>query len=417
MKITGSETAGRVLFANRYFHPDHSATSQLLGDLTSHLSQAGWQVDVVTSRQRYDDAEASLVSSETWGRVKIHRVWTSRFGRGNLIGRAFDYLSFYLMASLKLMQLTSAGSIIVAKTDPPLLGVPLSIVAKLKGATLVQWLQDVFPEVAAELGVGGAKSASWLLENLRNWSLRSSAVNVVLSNGMKERIEFSGAAFAICENWVTHPIDTDPGRIEGVRESLAVTPDHMLIGYSGNLGRAHDWKTLLEAASLLREDARFRFLIIGGGTGHAALRKEVEKRRLTSFNFLPYQDADSLSNFLAAVDVHWFSLLPELEGLIVPSKLYGILASARPVIYVGDAQSDTAAMIREFDCGFALSRGDSRVLADRLAMLAGSPDDRSRMGRNASSLYEAKFARGPALHRWELVLEAISREVNSRKMG
>src|SRR5689334_12656911 len=88
----------RIVFVNRYFYPDHSATSQMLAGLAFHLASRGWDVGVITSRMRYDDRSSRLPARETVRGVDVRRIVTTRFGRGSLIGRAFDYLTFYLSA-------------------------------------------------------------------------------------------------------------------------------------------------------------------------------------------------------------------------------------------------------------------------------------------------------------------------------
>src|SRR6266550_3210599 len=114
-------TAPRVLFVNRFFHPDHSATSQMLSDLSFHLAELGWTVEVVTSRQRYDEARATLPSRETVRGVEVRRVWSTRFGRAFLPGRAIDYATFYVSAFFAIRR--ERESIVVALTDPPLISV------------------------------------------------------------------------------------------------------------------------------------------------------------------------------------------------------------------------------------------------------------------------------------------------------
>ena len=104
-----------IVFVNRYFHPDHSATSQMLSDLAFFLAEGGHAVEVVTSRQRYDDADALLAIAETVRGVHVHRVDTTRFGRDRLVGRAADYASFYAAAaicthSLRLSQFLAASN-------------------------------------------------------------------------------------------------------------------------------------------------------------------------------------------------------------------------------------------------------------------------------------------------------------------
>src|SRR3954447_26965913 len=141
-------TARRVLFVNRFFHPDHSATSQMLSDLSFHLAERGWRVEVVTSRQRYDAADAKLPPREIVRGVEVQRVWSTRFGRAFLPGRAVDYATFYISAFFTLLRRAGRDTTIVALTDPPLISVVAALAAKLRHATLVNWTQDLFPEVA-----------------------------------------------------------------------------------------------------------------------------------------------------------------------------------------------------------------------------------------------------------------------------
>src|SRR5262249_41650197 len=121
-ELTGA--AMRLIFINRFFFPDHSATSQILSDLAFFLAGFGHEVHIITSRQRYDNPRASLSSKESIRGVRIHRVRTTRFGRRHLLGRIIDYLSFYLTVQVALLRRARGGDIVVAKTDPPLLSIP-----------------------------------------------------------------------------------------------------------------------------------------------------------------------------------------------------------------------------------------------------------------------------------------------------
>jgi colanic acid biosynthesis glycosyl transferase WcaI len=126
----------------------------MVSDLAFYLAKRGHAVNVITSRQRYDAPDAHLGRNENVSGVEVHRVWASRFGRGFLPGRAIDYLTFYLSTAWRLLRLVNAGDVVVAKTDPPLISVIAGWVAGLRRARLVNWRQDLFPEVATALGVG-----------------------------------------------------------------------------------------------------------------------------------------------------------------------------------------------------------------------------------------------------------------------
>jgi len=138
----------KLIFVNRFFHPDHSATSQMLSDLAFALAERGGDVAVITSRQRYDAPADTLAPRQTVNGVTVYRVWTSRFGRDNLFGRALDYASFYLAVAWQLWRLARSGDVVIAKTDPPMLSVVAAAMCWLRGARLVNWLQEVFPEAA-----------------------------------------------------------------------------------------------------------------------------------------------------------------------------------------------------------------------------------------------------------------------------
>ena len=113
----------KIIFVNRYFHPDHSASSQILSDLAFYLADEGSRVRVIASRQIYDEPAVVLPARETVQGVEIVRVRTTHFGRHSSLGRIADYLSFYFAGAFALLRHAKRGDIVVAKTDPPLLSV------------------------------------------------------------------------------------------------------------------------------------------------------------------------------------------------------------------------------------------------------------------------------------------------------
>jgi glycosyltransferase involved in cell wall biosynthesis len=404
--MTSAPPASRskVIFVNRYFSPDESATSQILSYLAFGLARRGFSIHVLCSRQRYDQALADLKAFEIIDAVTVHRVWTTRFGRDRLVGRALDYLSFYLSSAWFLLKMLNRGDTVVAKTDPPLVSIVAMVAAKAKGARLINWLQDIFPEVATHLGYNPLpRSADAFVRRLRDSTLRDADMNIVLGGRMREFLERLGipaAKIGVVENWA----DNDGGICGGaagtaLRARLGLA-GKFVVGYSGNLGRAHDFRTLLDAATLLGADKDISFLMIGGGVGMTALKHSVEQRGMCNFKFLPYQPRTTLADSLAAADVHWLSLLPALEGLIVPSKLYGILAAGRPVIFIGDPDGEVARLIGPTKAGVTVAVGDAKDLVRQIAELKLDPGRREAMGRNGYGLYRDQFRPHRALARW-----------------
>ena len=408
----------RIVFVNRYFFPDQSATSRMLTDLTFRLAQRGLSVAVVTSRQLYENPRAALPSYEVANGVSIYRVYTAVRGRARLVGRALDYLSFHISAGLTLLKLLRRGDVVVAKTDPPLISIVVSHVARWRGAVLVNWLQDLFPEVASVLTPNLIpqrieRQLAWA----RNRSLRRAAMNVVLSEAMRDRVLRVGVPVArvrIVPNWADTTCVVPQLTADSETRRRIGLDDRFVIGYSGNLGRAHEFETLIGAARLLRADSGFGFLITGGGAKADAVRNSVQAQGLDSFFFQSYQPAELLSDSLAAADVHLVSLLPALEGLIVPSKLYGILAAGRPVVFVGDTRSDLAKLVCEQRCGIAVAVGDSEGLAAELRALRDDPARLESMGTRARELALARYTKEHAVADWLALLDVIAPSVVRR---
>jgi colanic acid biosynthesis glycosyl transferase WcaI len=402
----------RLIFINRFFAPDHSATSQILSDLAFDLAGAGREVHLVTSRQIYDDPKAALPERETINGVDVHRVSSTRFGRTALLGRSIDYVSFYRSVTRCLDDIVHPGDIVIAKTDPPLMSVVARPVARRNGARLVNWLQDIYPETAVELGVPFMRGpVAAILAALRNATLRDTAATVVVGDLMGRKVETLGAPAGrihVIPNWCN---DEDIRLIAPADNPLRQEwnlADKFVLGYSGNLGRAHEFETVLAAAERLRNESRIAFLMIGGGKRFAELSAEVQTRGLAgAFRFLPYQARTLLSYSLSAADAHWVSLDPRLEGLMVPSKFYGIAAAGKPIVVIGDPNGELARLVQRNDCGFAIAPGDSETLAVTLRRLSETPQKASEMGARARQMLDAHFTRRLGLARWRRLLDQL----------
>lgn len=363
---------------------------------------------MVTSRQRYEEPGASLPAVETKNGVRIHRVWTSRFGRHKLLGRTADYLTFYLSAGWRLFGIVRTGDTVVAKTDPPLISVVAAMVARWRGGRLVNWVQDVFPETAMALGVQGV--SGWLgraLQRMRDVSLRQAAVNVALGGKMAGYLVGRGGRrdrTEVIHNWVDDDsiVPTPPGR-NRLREQWGLA-GKFVVGYSGNMGRAHEFETILEAAAQLRSETDIVFLFVGGGNQKAYLERETVERGLDQVLFKPYQDRALLPESLGIADVHLVSLRPELEGFVLPSKFYGVAAAGRPVIFIGDPDGEIGGILRSGHCGAVIRPREPVELAKVLRTLRDDDDLRREWGRSARSLIDRRFSRKQAMSLWSGVL-------------
>jgi glycosyltransferase involved in cell wall biosynthesis len=276
---------------------------------------------------------------------------------------------------------------------------------------LVNWLQDLFPEVARVLS---GRTEPGLLErglrSLRDWSLNAAAANVVIGERMKEAVLRRGVQATrvhVIENWadgdIVAPIPVQQSRL---RHALGLD-GKFVAEYSGNLGRAHEADTLLGAATAMKSHSKFAFLMIGGGYKMQQFRDSATAGELTNVIFLPYRARAELSDSMAAADVHIVSLLPAMESFIVPSKIYGILAAGRPVIFVGDPNGEIAGIISRGRCGSVVRVGDSDALVRELERLKDDAPLRQSMSMAASEYFAEHYTAERAAERWKKVLGAL----------
>ena len=179
-----------------------------------------------------------------------------------------------------------------------------------------------------------------------------------------------------------------------------------VVGYSGNLGRAHEFETILGAAEQLKDDPRIRFLFIGSGAQAESVRAAAAARGLDNLLFQPYQPREMLKFSLGAADAHLVVLRPELEGLIVPSKTYGCLAAGRPVLFVGDPNGEIGREIKSKNAGTACQTGDSSSLARVILQMAEHPAP-GETQQHARQLFERSYDIGEVLKRFTQSLDSL----------
>jgi len=281
-------------------------------------------------------------------------------------------------------------------------------------------VQDVFPETAMVLGVTGMRGwFGWALQRLRDASLRGAAMNIALGEKMAEYLvgrDGMNDRVKVIHNWVNDdaivPIPPERNRLR----QLWGLAGKFVVGYSGNMGRAHEFETILEAAAELRSKTDIVFLFIGGGNQKNRLEQEAVKRELAQVLFKPYQDRETLSESLGVADVHVISLRPELERFILPSKFYGVAAAGRPVIFIGDPEGEIGGIVRTARCGAAVRPRESTELAKWVLTLRSDSRMRREWGQNARCLIDENFSRKRAMKLWRSVL-SLSRGVENHDPG
>ena len=412
-----------VVLLNRFYWPDAAATGQMLTDLAEDLAQAGWQVMVIAGRTRYA-LDRRVASEEERNGVRIVRTWSTGFGRRSLAGRLVDYIAYLSSAFVRLLR-APRHDVIVAMSDPPfLVGLALTV-GWFRQTPVVYWVQDLFPQIAGRLGVLKADGFLYrMLAALGRRLNRSSDAVITLGPAMTRQAVWASAHpdRTVCvPNWAdTAAIRSVPPEDNPFVREHGLT-DRFVVLYSGNAGRAHRFEAVLEAARRLRSEEDILFLFIGGGAKLPELRAAVEEEELPNVRFMDYVAREELRNSLSAADVSLVTEDPAVVGHLVPSKTYGIMASGRPVLFVGSESSDVAAVVREHGCGLVVGPDDPDGLVAALRRLRADPALGERLGARGREAAVRLYDREVATLRWRLEVERLlgwsGRAAESQRLG
>jgi colanic acid biosynthesis glycosyl transferase WcaI len=368
----------RILLLNLYYPPDTSATAKMAASFVAPLS-AEHQVTILCGRPSYDPTERRpwrFWQTEKSGNVKIVRVGSTDYSRRQMAQRVLNYLSYVALSVPRALFLPC--DVVLAMTDPPFEGIVGALVALLKGKPYVYNVRDMYPDMA----LGGSIVAPGLLsrvwEKLHRWALRRASRVIVLGEDMRARIISKGAdpqRVAIVRDGVdiiraeSSPSPLDPEVI------LAIRGDYRFVFlHAGNLGFYGAWETLIEAAKLLeKSDLGLGLVFVGEGAERDRLKALAASCK--SVRFLSYFPASKIPSVLAAGDVHVITVKRGLEGVVVPSKLYGILAAGKPILAVAEAESDVSAIASQRKCGYTASpQLPLQVCGAMRALAAGGAD-------------------------------------------
>ncbi|MFP4299064.1 MAG: glycosyltransferase family 4 protein [Spirulinaceae cyanobacterium] len=377
-----------LLIATQFFPPDYAATGQLIAELAAQLSQQGLRIKIFTAQPGYAFQKESAPQYEIAEETIIQRSRSSRFLPKRIRGRTINGLIFCVRTALHLLKVARRQDTLLLTTEPPYLPF-LGYLANLCfGLSYVCVLYDLYPDVAVELQVvpkDHILARFWDWCNRITWKHAQSII--VLSSTMKERVMLKNPAIA--DKIVAIPSWSNPVAIKPIDKQKNWfaqkynLSDRFTVLYSGNLGRCHDMETILAAALELKNDP-IQFVFIGHGAKLQGCIDYVQEHQLNNCLFLPYQDKEVLPYSLTACDLSLVSISPGLEGLVAPSKLYGILAAARPVAAICEPHSYLRDLLDEARCGQCFDNGDRVALANYIRYLANQPQlvrDLGRSGR------------------------------------
>jgi glycosyltransferase involved in cell wall biosynthesis len=374
----------KILLLNLYFPPDTSATAKMAQTVADALC-VQHDVTVVCGRPSYDPTERRgwrLWQSEKRGRLRVVRVGSTAFPRFEMKKRVLNYLSYVALAVPRALFVPCDA--VLAMTDPPFEGIVGAFVAMLKGKPYLYNIRDMYPDMAVGGSIVEPGMMARVWERMHRWALRRAACVVVLGDDMKNRILAKGIAaekLEIVRDGTEIAAENAPAAQldEQVVQTIRGDSRFVLL-HAGNIGFYGAWGTLLAAAKELAAD-HVGFVFVGEGAQRDALAAEA--RDISNVKFVPFFPGSKIPSVLAAADAHLITVKRGLEGVVVPSKMYGILAAGKPIVAVAPPETDVASLGVKQGFGIATDPDNPRELVEQIRTLATDSARLKRMGEAA----------------------------------
>ncbi|MGK7899056.1 MAG: glycosyltransferase family 4 protein [Xenococcus sp. (in: cyanobacteria)] len=379
----------------QFYPPDYAATGQLIQELATQLGEDNIQVNVFTGQPGYAFSQSKAPRTEEKQRVKVKRTRATQLLSKKIMGKALNGIIFSIRAGLHIFRHRNRHDVLLLTTAPPFLFTVGYLANLLFNIPYVCLVYDLYPDVIIEFGLMSPQNAIaklWNWCNARIWS-RAKGI-IVLSETMQDRIVAKhprvSSKISVIHNWANadwiKPIAKEQNWFAHEHD----THHKFTVLYSGNLGRCHDLDTILGAIKLL-QDEEVRFVFIGAGAKHELCRQTIEKWGLLNCTFLPYQDRSYLPYSLTACDLALVTIAPGMEGVVVPSKLYGVMAAGRAIAAICEPHSYLRKLINDAHCGACFNNNDSEALAEFVRFLAKEPQTARKMGQAGRRHLEANF--------------------------
>jgi colanic acid biosynthesis glycosyl transferase WcaI len=399
-----------VLFINQYYYPDCSATSQLLQQMAEDLATEGRHVTVLTGNSFCAGGKFVTRRHELRNGVAILRMPTLQFGKGSPAGQALNYLSFHILALVSILLLPSFD-VVVTLTTPPLIAWLGRFAKVARKSRFVYWVQDLYPDVAAAVGMVHRGSRFFrFCSSISRASLRSADRVIAIGDSMARKLVENGAApgaIRILPNWSDIPGIQSFADSDAMERNREVNGKSIVL-YSGNLGRAHLFDELIAAAAALKDEQGIEFVLAGAGIQSHHLEQQVLQRGLNNVRLIPPVPFSELAGLLEYATIGVVTQKPETAGLLVPSKIYGLMSAAKPVLFIGPENCEAVDIIRTADCGISTAPGDIQAVVHAIHRLCRNPEESRNKGQRGRAWILARGTRSHAVRKFIYLLNEIT---------
>lgn len=389
----------KILLLTQFFYPDRTGTGKILSDLFFALSKEKFLIDVISSRQMYNDkSNRVLKKNERFEGLNIHRVFNTFISKEKMLGRLYNYISFFFLTVFKVLvnSMHTNVDIIVVSSNPPI--IPL-FAAFLKNhrRKFVYILHDLYPDIAINMKVIKRTSVlSKIMYKINFFAFSKVDKIIVLGNDMRKYLirnyDLEKQKISVIENW------SEVNKMELKRNSKKL----FRIIYSGNLGKFHKLDIAIKVISELN-NAEMIFI----GEGYQKKYLMEMSMNYKNIKFLSYLSDKKYKEILNTADAFFVSLERNLYGLAVPSKFYTYLSVGKPIICLSDLESEIANIIKKYKCGVVIDYDHLEFFKENLIDIINRKEVANRMGANGFKLFKEKYEKSIIIKKYEEIFMEI----------
>lgn len=381
-----------IYIVNQHYYPELASTGQVFQEIAEHYQKNGYRVTVIAGKPFYHDHDIDNPPAEqVINDVAVKRLWNTAFHKASFVGKLFNLLTFQISLLFFLLFSLPAGSLIMVGTNPPMAIMSVTKLKHIKKFRVIFVVQDLYPDILISSNLIKEIDFKYiLLKALMKKSFHLSDTIITISHDMKTRIEANYGCknvVLIC-NWSIgniYPLDNM------LLKSNKGWDGKFVVQYSGNFGIAHEYETLLSSVRKLKSKDDILFYIVGGGVNFNKLKTICEKEGLKNIVFSNYVSKEELNENLNISDISLVVFNDDFKHVLLPSKYYGLLACAKPILLISNGENDISRDIHAYNTGFFIQSGHSDELINVIIQLSGNRELIGVLSQNAYALFREKY--------------------------
>jgi len=393
----------KLLVYAHYFYPDVASTGQILTELSEGL-QKDFDITVICVVPSYsgkvpEQYKKKRIYKEKYQSINVIRIRVPDFDKGKKFSRIKNIFTYFFNAILVTFRV-GRQDIVFSISQPPILGGVLGVIGKIiKRSKFVYNIQDFNPEQTKVVGYSKNKIILALAMMIDKFSCKCADKVIVVGRDMQEtlrkRFNNKRVPYNVCiNNWIDeksiYPLPENNENIAKFREKYGLS-DKITIMYSGNIGLYYDLENLIKVVGRFKDRTDVVFAFVGDGTIKKHLVNYVNSNNIDNVKFIPYQDKKDLIYSLNAGDVHLVVNSKGIKGISVPSKIYGVMATGKPVFGILEKGSEARLLIEACNCGVCIEPGEYDIIYEELNKVIDNICEYKRMGIRGRE-YISKYA-------------------------